>query len=187
MSTFLAFFCGNSSSAAMSYQHPHDLYHDNPSARSPGSQRHQQPLHRQHSRQFDAYGPMPVNLYDDPTARYDTGRLDRLNPSMHNNSYAYDLPGSQTWNPNGFANPQALGGIRSASASMKTATRGGGRAALPTVRVVFGQNISTRLTGLVKDVAGPAARHPKPFFQPRTQSASGEPASPGSCGSPGRG
>lgn len=83
---------------------------------------------------------MPVNLYDDPTARYDTGRLDRLNPTMHNNSYAYDLPGSQTWNPNGFANPQALGGIRSASASMKTAARGG-RAALPTVRVVFGQKL----------------------------------------------
>lgn len=78
---------------------------------------------------------MPVNLYEDPTARYDTGRLDRLNPSMQNNPYAYDLPGSQTWNPNGFANPQALGGIRSASASMKTAARGGGRTALPTVRV----------------------------------------------------
>ncbi|KAL3490968.1 hypothetical protein BJX62DRAFT_237573 [Aspergillus germanicus] len=115
----------------MSYQQAQDMYHDNSSARSPGSQRHQQPLHRQPSRQFDAYGPMPVNLYDDPMARYDTGRLDRLNPSLHNPSYAYDLPGSQTWNPNGFANAQALGGIRSASASLKTAPRGG-RAGLPT-------------------------------------------------------
>ncbi|KAL3458948.1 R3H domain protein [Aspergillus heterothallicus] len=114
----------------MSYQQAQDMYHDNSSARSPGSQRHQQPLHRQPSRQFDAYGPMPVNLYDD-MARYDTGRLDRLNPSLHNPSYAYDLPGSQTWNPNGFANAQALGGIRSASASLKTASRGG-RAGLPT-------------------------------------------------------
>ncbi|KAE8354568.1 hypothetical protein BDV28DRAFT_156076 [Aspergillus coremiiformis] len=106
------------------------MYHDN-SARSPGSQRHQQPLHRQPSRQFDAYGPMPVNLYDDPMARYETGRLERLNPSLHNTNYAYDLSGSQTWNPNGFANPQALGAIRSASTSLKTTSRTG-RAGLPT-------------------------------------------------------
>ncbi|OQE23867.1 hypothetical protein PENSTE_c008G05811 [Penicillium steckii] len=113
----------------MSYQHP-DMYHD-PAARSPGSQRHQQPLHRQHSRQFDAYGSMPVNLYEDQMARYDTSRLERLNPSIQNNSsYAYDLSGSQTWNPNGFANAQSLGGIRSASASLKPSARG--RTALPT-------------------------------------------------------
>ncbi|KAF5857363.1 hypothetical protein ETB97_005897 [Aspergillus alliaceus] len=114
----------------MSYQQAQEMYHDN-SARSPGSQRHQQPLHRQPSRQFDAYGPMPVNLYDDPMARYETGRLERLNPPLHNNSYAYDLAGSQTWNPNGFANPQALGAIRSASTSLKTTSRTG-RAGLPT-------------------------------------------------------
>ncbi|EAW14920.1 putative R3H domain protein [Aspergillus clavatus NRRL 1] len=115
----------------MSYQQSQEMYHDNSSARSPGSQRHQQPLHRQPSRQFDAYGPMPVNLYDDPMARYDIGRLERLNPSLHNNSYAYDLPGSQTWNPNGFANAQTLGAIRSASASLKSTSRTG-RAGLPT-------------------------------------------------------
>ncbi|KAL6234868.1 hypothetical protein BDW75DRAFT_155393 [Aspergillus navahoensis] len=113
----------------MSYQQAQDMYHDN-SSRSPGSQRHQQPLHRQPSRQFDAYGPMPVNLYDDPMARYDRN-LDRLNPSLHNPSYAYDLPGSQTWNPNGFANAHSLGGIRSASASLKAAPRST-RAGLPT-------------------------------------------------------
>ncbi|KAA8642863.1 hypothetical protein EYZ11_009696 [Aspergillus tanneri] len=115
----------------MSYQQAQDMYHDNSSARSPGSQRHQQPLHRQPSRQFDAYGPMPVNLYEDPMARYEAGRLDRLNPSLHNNSYAYDLSGSQTWNPNGFANAQSLGGIRSASASLKATSRTG-RAGIPT-------------------------------------------------------
>ncbi|KAJ6007372.1 hypothetical protein N7540_011348 [Penicillium herquei] len=113
----------------MSYQQP-DMYHD-PSARSPGSQRHQQPLHRQPSRQFDAYGPMPVNLYEDQMARYESARLERLNPPMqNNNSYSYDLSGSQTWNPNGFANAQTLGGIRSASASLKPAARG--RTGLPT-------------------------------------------------------
>ncbi|PYH81500.1 hypothetical protein BO82DRAFT_80506 [Aspergillus uvarum CBS 121591] len=115
----------------MSYQQAQEMYHDNSSARSPGSQRHQQPLHRQPSRQFDAYGPMPVNLYEDSMARYDSGRLERLNSSLHNNAYAYDLAGSQTWNPNGFANAQALGGIRSASASLKTTSRTG-RAGLPT-------------------------------------------------------
>ncbi|KAF7113757.1 hypothetical protein CNMCM5793_004812 [Aspergillus hiratsukae] len=114
----------------MSYQQSQEMYHDNSSARSPGSQRHQQPLHRQPSRQFDAYGPMPVNLYDDSMARYDTGRLERLNPSLHNTPYAYDLPGSQTWNPNGFGNAQTLGAIRSASASLKTSRSG--RAGLPT-------------------------------------------------------
>ncbi|KAJ5626521.1 hypothetical protein N7528_003948 [Penicillium herquei] len=113
----------------MSYQQP-DMYHD-PSARSPGSQRHQQPLHRQPSRQFDAYGPMPVNLYEDQMARYESARLERLNPPLqNNNSYSYDLSGSQTWNPNGFANAQTLGGIRSASASLKPAARG--RTGLPT-------------------------------------------------------
>ncbi|KAJ6107121.1 hypothetical protein N7523_008444 [Penicillium sp. IBT 18751x] len=112
----------------MSYQQS-DMYHD-PSARSPGSQRHQQPLHRQPSRQFDAYGPMPVNLYEDQMARYESARLERLNPSLQNNSYAYDLSGSQTWNPNGFNNAQSLGGIRSASASLKPSARG--RTGLPT-------------------------------------------------------
>lgn len=74
---------------------------------------------------------MPVNLYEDQMARYDTSRLERLNPSIQNNSsYAYDLSGSQTWNPNGFANAQSLGGIRSASASLKPSARG--RTALPT-------------------------------------------------------
>ncbi|PWY92243.1 hypothetical protein BO70DRAFT_402089 [Aspergillus heteromorphus CBS 117.55] len=115
----------------MSYQQAQDMYHDNSSARSPGSQRHQQPLHRQPSRQFDAYGPMPVNLYEESMARYDTARLERINSSLHNNSYAYDIAGSQTWNPNGFANAQALGGIRSASTSLKTTSRPG-RAGLPT-------------------------------------------------------
>lgn len=120
----------NTRSFAMSFQQSQDMYHDNPSARSPGSQRHQQTLHRQPSRQFDAYGAMPMNFYEDPMARYDSNRLDRLAPSLQN-SYAYDMPGSQTWNPNGFAGNQALGAIRSASASLKTATNRG-RAGLPT-------------------------------------------------------
>ena len=151
----------------MSYQQSQDMYHDNPSARSPGSQRHPQTLHRQPSRQFDAYGPMPVNLYEDPMARYDTARLERLNPSL-NNSYAYDLGGSQTWNPNGFANPQALGGIRSASSSLKSNARGG-RAGLPTVR--FGIPLFLCCDGKITNLAisrpgwisNPASRAPFPL------------------------
>lgn len=69
-------------------------------------------------------------------ARYESARLERLNPSLqNNNSYAYDLSGSQTWNPNGFANAQSLGGIRSASASLKPNARG--RSGLPTVCIFF--------------------------------------------------
>lgn len=148
----------------MSYQQSQDMYHDNPSARSPGSQRHPQTLHRQPSRQFDAYGPMPVNLYEDPMARYDTARLERLNPAL-NNSYAYDLGGSQTWNPNGFANPQALGGIRSGSSSLKSTTRGG-RAGLPTVRssltFLFWDHGRTNLA--ILDLVGSTTRHREPLF-----------------------
>jgi hypothetical protein len=77
---------------------------------------------------------MPVNPYDEQMARYESARLERLNPSLQNN-YGYDISGSQTWNPNGFANAQSLGGIRSASASLKPNARG--RSGLPTVCLVF--------------------------------------------------
>lgn len=73
---------------------------------------------------------MPTNMYDQDQMRYESARLERLNPSLQNN-YGYDISGSQTWNPNGFANAQTLGGIRSASASLKPNTRG--RTGLPTV------------------------------------------------------
>ncbi|OQD93425.1 hypothetical protein PENSOL_c032G11968 [Penicillium solitum] len=68
-------------------------------------------------------------MYEQDQMRYESARLERLNPSLQNN-YGYDISGSQTWNPNGFANAQTLGGIRSASASLKPNARG--RAGLPT-------------------------------------------------------
>ena len=116
----------------MNYQQ--DMYHENSAAaRSPGSQRHhhqQQGLHRQPSRQFDAYGAMPMNLYDDPMARYD--RFDRLTSTLPSSPYVYDMPlPSQTWNPNGFTNSQ-LGNIRSTSATLKPAPSRG-RVGIPTV------------------------------------------------------
>lgn len=108
------------------------MYHDNPSSRSPGSQRNQQqPLNRQPSRQFDAYGPMPSNLYEDPLARYDNNRVERLSPLPSNTHYNYDMPGSQTWNPNGFGGAHSLSGMNSATGRIKPTTR---RTGLPSVR-----------------------------------------------------
>jgi hypothetical protein len=82
---------------------------------------------------------MPTNMYEQDQMRYESARLERLNPSLQNN-YGYDISGSQTWNPNGFANAQTLGGIRSASASLKPNARG--RAGLPTVCLVLSGRFS---------------------------------------------
>ncbi|KAJ5349368.1 hypothetical protein N7541_007095 [Penicillium brevicompactum] len=138
----------------MSYQQ--DMYHD--PARSPGSQRHQQPLHRQPSRQFDAYGAMPNNLYEDQM-RYESARLERLNPSIQNN-YGYDISGSQTWNPNGFANAQSLGGIRSASASLKPNARG--RTGLPTTWLDQQPNMPQAFSNLGPGPIQSSAMRPEP-------------------------
>ena len=121
-------------------QNSQDMYHDYPTSRSPGSQRHQaqqpqQQLHRQTSRQFDAYGSMPSSaVYDDFAARYES-RAERLNPGLSVNTYGYD---SQTWNnSNGlgagvhpFGSVGAVGG--SASNRMKPNIRNN-RTGLPPV------------------------------------------------------
>ena len=131
-----------------------EMYHENPSSRSPGSQRHQQPLHRQPSRQFDAYGPMPSNIYEDPMPRYDGNRLERLN-SLHGNTYGYDISASQTWNPVGFNGPHTLGSIGTATGRMKPNARG--RTGLPTV--CFSSR-SPWVCGLMKIVSARAANRP---------------------------
>jgi hypothetical protein len=119
----------------MSNHNNHDMYYDNSgSQRSPGSHRQQQPhgLHRQTSRQFDAYGQMPAPGYgqDDHNGRYDTNRYDRLNnPMVGSNQYAYDMAGSQTWNPSGFGGHHTIGGLGN-TGRMKPSR---GRSALPTV------------------------------------------------------
>ena len=116
----------------MNNHHHQDMYYDQSSSRSPGSHRHQpQTLHRQPSRQFDAYGQMPSTLYapEDPSSRYDTNRFDRMAPSMQGNGYGYDFSASQSWNPGAFAgnNFNAFG----ATGRMKSTSRA--RSALPTV------------------------------------------------------
>ncbi|OJD30081.1 r3h domain [Diplodia corticola] len=113
--------------------HPHDMYYDNPSSRSPGSQRHQpQTLHRQPSRQFDAYGQLNQGLYaqEDPQARYDAPRYnDRLNATIHAGYGGYELGGAQGWNANAFGQNNSLAAIN-ATTRMKPSARGG-RSALP--------------------------------------------------------
>lgn len=88
---------------------------------------------------------MPTNMYEQDQMRYESARLERLNPSLQNN-YGYDISGSQTWNPNGFANAQTLGGIRSASASLKPNARG--RAGLPTTWLDQQPNIPQAFSNL---------------------------------------
>lgn len=113
--------------------HHHEMYYDQPSSRSPGAHRHQQQtLHRQPSRQFDAYGQMPNNIYapDDHTLRYDGNRFDRMNATMQGGGYGYEMPSAQTWNPSAFGGGNNFPNF-GASGRMKSTSRG--RSALPTV------------------------------------------------------
>ncbi|KAI2391726.1 Peptidyl-prolyl cis-trans isomerase pin4 [Ophidiomyces ophidiicola] len=97
-----------------SYNQSQDMYHHSAS-RSPGAHRHvppqpQQQLHRQPSRQFDAYGLMPASMFDDLSSRYDMS-LDRATPSLPSNNFPYDVNGAQTWNANGIGAAHTLGNI----------------------------------------------------------------------------
>ncbi|KAL8834858.1 MAG: hypothetical protein Q9170_003558 [Blastenia crenularia] len=113
------------------HQNPPDMYYDQSSTRSPAMHRHQQqPLHRQPSRQFDAYGSMPNNMYqpEDSASRYDGSRFDRMNPPMQGGAYGYDMPSAQTWNPNAFGGTNGFPTF-GATGRMKPMPRG--RSALP--------------------------------------------------------
>ncbi|OCK82835.1 hypothetical protein K432DRAFT_402570 [Lepidopterella palustris CBS 459.81] len=109
--------------------------YDPPSSRSPGSHRHQPTLHRQVSRQFDAYGQPPGGLYtaEDHAQRvYEQPRTyDRLNATIHSGyGGGYDL-GAQAWNANAFGqnNPLSALGVHSTRANKPS---GRGRSTLPT-------------------------------------------------------
>lgn len=113
----------------------HDMYHDNPQL-SPGSQRRQQAqtLHRQPSRQFDAYGNLSQGLYtaeDHAAQSYAMPRYnDRLNATLHSNYGGYDMGGAQAWNTFGHSQNNQLAAL-GATTRMKSQTRG--RSALPAV------------------------------------------------------
>ncbi|KAF2181775.1 hypothetical protein K469DRAFT_588642 [Zopfia rhizophila CBS 207.26] len=107
--------------------------YDPPSSRSPGSHRHQpQTLHRQPSRQFDAYGQLPSGgLYtaEDHARGYEQPRnYDRLNATIHP-AYGYDM-GTPGWNTNAFAQNNALSSLGGAAGRIKQSGRG--RSTLPT-------------------------------------------------------
>ena len=107
--------------------------YDAPSSRSPGSHRHQpNTLHRQTSRQFDAYGQLPPQgLYtaEDHARGYEQPRnYDRLNQTIHS-PYNYDM-GAQAWNSNAFGQ-NTMGAMGGGTSRVKQ--QGRGRSALPTV------------------------------------------------------
>lgn len=108
--------------------------YDPPSSRSPGSHRHQpNTLHRQASRQFDAYGQLPPGgLYtaEDHARGYEQPRnYDRLNQTIHSPYNNYDM-GTPAWNANAFGQ-NTLGSLGGAASRMKQ--QGRGRSALPAV------------------------------------------------------
>lgn len=115
------------------HHNPPDMYYDQSSSRSPGAQRHpQQTLHRQPSRHFDAYGPMPNNMYqpEDSASRYDGNRFDRINPTMQGGAYGYDMPSAHTWNPTAFG---AANGFPTFGATGRMKPMPRGRSTLPPV------------------------------------------------------
>jgi hypothetical protein len=119
----------------MNNQQQHqDMFYDQAASRSPNSHRvAPQTLHRQPSRQFDAYNQMPNTLYGpEDHSRYDTNRYDRMNPVLQGGGYGYELPQAQTWNPNAFGGGHGFNAF-GATGRMKAASRG--RSGLPAVSV----------------------------------------------------
>lgn len=117
--------------------------YDPPSSRSPGSHRHQpQTLHRQPSRQFDAYGQLPSGgLYtaEDHARGYDQQprQYERLNNTIHS-AYGYDV-GTPPWNSNAFGHNNGLSSLAGPN-RMKSSARG--RSALPTGWLDQSQSLS---------------------------------------------
>lgn len=93
---------------------------------------------------------MPTGLYEDPMARYDSSRLERLNPVLQGNAYAYDMSAAQTWNVNGFGGgAHILGGIGPGAATGRMKPNARGRTGLPTVSenlIPFGRSIEVLAT-----------------------------------------
>lgn len=118
--------------------------YDPSTSRSPGSHRHPpQTLHRQPSRQFDAYGQLPPSgLYtaEDHARGYEQPRTyDRLNATIHS-AYNYDMA-TPAWNTNTFGQ-NTLGALGGAGSRMKQ--QRGGRSALPPVSYPASEKPSRR-------------------------------------------
>jgi len=117
--------------------HPHyDMYYDQNPQRSPGSHRHQaQTLHRQPSRQFEAYGMPQSSLYtaeDHAAQQQNHGgqryNADRMNAQTMNSNY-------NNYDPWNSYNPQQQNNtIGGAGSRMRPSLPSGrGRPGLPTV------------------------------------------------------
>lgn len=150
----------------------HDMYYENAPGRSPGVNRLQsQTLHRQPSRQFDAYGQlgshMSTGLYVNPPTsstptidengpRFDAPRYnDRLNATMHGHfgggsgmggggggGGGYDMTGLAGWNASAFSQSNTLAPVGGATtARLKPNVRG--RAGLPPVSLILLGRIDT--------------------------------------------
>lgn len=117
--------------------HNFEMYYDNPSNRSPTSQR-QGSLHRQNSRnQFDPHGFLPSGLYtaeDHAASRYDANRFgDARNATIGGYGGGYDMGGG-AWNTGAFGNSNntinGLGGP-----GLRKPPSRNGRGGIPSVRV----------------------------------------------------
>lgn len=134
----------------MMNNHQHqEQYYDQTIARPAILHRPQpQNLHRQSSRQFDAYGgPLPNALYrpNDHAFRYESGAFPGMNSGIPQAGFTYEHPSAQTWNSNAFT---ASGGFPAFSATeRKPSTRG--RAGIPPVSVLrrWGNIGHRQLTG----------------------------------------
>ncbi|CAK3836348.1 RNA-binding PIN4 [Lecanosticta acicola] len=107
-----------------------DMYYDNPSNRSPTSQR-QNSLHRQASRQqFEAYGHLPSGLYTaEDHAQFNGNRYnDMRNATVGGYGNGYDM-GAQSWNTGAFGQNNTLNGL-GGSGLRKPPSRAG-RSGLP--------------------------------------------------------
>ena len=114
-----------------------DMYFDNPSNRSPNSQRHNGSLHRQGSRnQFEApHGYLPSGLYTaEDHARYEPTRFggDMRNATIGGYGGGYDM-GGQSWNANSFNANHSLNGL--GGPGLRKPPSRGGRSNLPSVRI----------------------------------------------------
>lgn len=113
-----------------------EMYYDNPSNRSPASQRHGS-LHRQGSRnQFEPHGFLPSGLYtaEDHAGRYEPNRFggDMRNATVGGYGGAYDM-GGQSWNAGSFNANHSLNGL--GGPGLRKPPSRGGRSGLPSVRL----------------------------------------------------
>jgi len=88
----------------MNAQNQQDLFFEHDS-RNLGAQPQQSAMPRQSSRPMDGYGGGSNGPFrsEEQGPRYEPQRFDRLNPSMQNNGYGFDMNTAQTWNAGPFS------------------------------------------------------------------------------------